>query len=91
VRNREANFNKLTATLTRKDRETLHLIAKGRSCKAMASELDLSVRAVELRRNSLMKKLGIRSSLDLMRFAVVLQPDSGGNASEGSLMSAASA
>jgi two-component system response regulator TtrR len=91
VRNREANLNKLTATLSRKDRETLDLIAKGRSCKAMASELELSVRAVELRRNSLMKKLGIRSPLDLMRFAVVLQPDSGVNASEGSLMSAASA
>jgi FixJ family two-component response regulator len=91
VRSRQANLNTLTATLTRRERETLDLIAKGRSCKAMASELGLSVRAIELRRNGLMRKLGIRSSLDLMRFAVVLQPDSGENASERSLKSAASA
>jgi FixJ family two-component response regulator len=87
VRNRQDNLNKLTATLTHKDRETLDLIAKGRSCKAMASDLDLSVRAVELRRNSLMRKLGIQSSLELMRFAVVVQPD----ADEVALVGASSA
>jgi FixJ family two-component response regulator len=89
ARSREANLNKLTATLTQKDRETLDLIAKGRSCKAMASDLDLSVRAVEMRRNSLMRKLGIHSSPDLMRFAVIFQLDSAVNAINGSLMSAA--
>ena len=73
----QTQLSTLTATLTQKERETLALIAKGRSSKAMASELDLSVRAVELRRHSLMKKLGVGSSLDLMRFAVFAQNDSG--------------
>ena len=73
----QTQLSTLTATLTQKERETLALIAKGRSSKAMASELDLSVRAIELRRHSLMKKLGVGSSLDLMRFAVFAQNDSG--------------
>jgi two-component system response regulator FixJ len=61
----------LTASLTRKERQVLELIADGRSVKLMAGELELSVRAIELRRNSLMRKLDIRSSLELMRFAVI--------------------
>jgi hypothetical protein len=35
------------------------------------------VRAVELRRNSLMAKLDVRSSLELMRFAVLAQHELG--------------
>jgi two-component system response regulator FixJ len=73
----QAKLSNLTAALTQKERETLALIAEGRSSKAMASELDLSVRAIELRRHSLMKKLGIGSSLDLMRFAVSAQNEAG--------------
>ena len=65
----------LVASLTSKQRQVLEAIARGKSLKAMSAELNLSVRAIELRRNSLMKKLDLHTSLDLMRFAVVAVPE----------------
>ncbi len=67
----------LTATLTRKEVQVLELIAAGRSPKSIAAELELSVRAVELRRNSLMAKLDVSSSLELMKFAVLAHHELG--------------
>lgn len=43
----------LTATLSRKELEVLELTATGKSAKAIAAALALSVRAVELRRKNL--------------------------------------
>jgi FixJ family two-component response regulator len=65
-----SKLNKLAVALTRKELEVVKLIARGKSPKAIAIELKLSVRAVELRRSSLMAKLNVGSSLELMRFAV---------------------
>jgi two-component system, LuxR family, response regulator FixJ len=73
IKQQQTTRNDLIAALTRKEREIFELIGRGRSVKAMASELDLSARAVEMRRHNLMKKLGVGSSLDLMRFAVSAQ------------------
>jgi FixJ family two-component response regulator len=61
------------AALSRKEREVLELIARGKSVKAMAAELELSVRAIEQRRRSLMEKLHLKSPLELMRFSVTMQ------------------
>jgi FixJ family two-component response regulator len=58
------------AGLTRKERQVLQLVGEGKSVKAMASELGVCVRAIELRRRSLMAKLELESPLDLMRFSV---------------------
>jgi two-component system, LuxR family, response regulator FixJ len=91
AKQQQTNLEDLTAALTRKERQVLELIAKGRSSKAMASELELSVRAIELRRNSLMKKLDFHSSLELMRFAVVAHTESVNGSSERLLATAASA
>ncbi len=90
ARHQQAELNDLTAALTRKERQVLELIGRGRSSKAMAAELELSVRAIELRRNGLMKKLGLHSSLELMRFAVVAQKESV-NGSSDRLLATASA
>ena len=62
----------LTASLTSKERQVLELIGRGKSIKAIAAELQLSVRAIELRRQSLMNKLGAASSSELMRFSVMM-------------------
>jgi FixJ family two-component response regulator len=59
------------ASLTRKERQVVQLIADGKSIKVMATALGLCVRAVELRRRSLMKKLGLHSPLELMRFSIL--------------------
>jgi two-component system response regulator FixJ len=63
----------LIAALTRKEREVLELIAVGKSVKAMAAQLELSVRAIEQRRQGLMAKLRLGSALELMRFSVNAQ------------------
>jgi two-component system, LuxR family, response regulator FixJ len=77
AKEQRAQLTNLTATLTRKERQVLELIAQGRSCKAMASDLDLSVRAIELRRNKLMQKLNLHSPSDLLRFAVFAENEVG--------------
>ena len=77
TRDQTTKLRGLTSALTRKELQVLELIAGGKSPKAIASELELSVRAVELRRSSLMSKLDVHTSLELMRFAVVAHRDLG--------------
>jgi FixJ family two-component response regulator len=57
--------------LTDKEREVLELIKEGRPNKEIASQLQITPRAVELRRSSLMRKLGVRSLIELLRLTVV--------------------
>ncbi len=57
--------------LTDKEREVLELIKEGRPNKEIASHLRITPRAVELRRSSLMRKLGARSLIELLRLTVV--------------------
>jgi FixJ family two-component response regulator len=71
AKNHQTRLKNLTDALTRNERQVLALIAAGRSVKAIAADLELCVRAVELRRKSLMKKLEVESSLELMRFSVI--------------------
>ena len=57
--------------LTDKEREVLELIKEGCPNKEIASQLQITPRAVELRRSSLMRKLGVRSLIELLRLTVV--------------------
>ena len=56
--------------LTEKEREVLDLIKAGQPNKALATCLDITPRAVEMRRASLMKKLGVRSLVELLRLTI---------------------
>lgn len=56
--------------LTDKEREVLEMIKEGRPNKAIAGRLAISTRAVEMRRASLMKKLGAGSLVELMRLTI---------------------
>jgi two-component system response regulator NreC len=56
--------------LTGREREVLEGIARGRTNKAIAAELGISYRTVETHRESLMKKLQIRTVAELTRFAL---------------------
>ena len=58
------------AKLTPKERLILSMIAKGASKRAMAAEINASVRTVELHHARLRKKLGADSTTQLVRFAV---------------------
>jgi len=56
--------------LSVKDQAHLKMISQGESKEAMAAELGVCVRTVELRRNQLMKKLGLQTPVELIQFAL---------------------
>jgi DNA-binding NarL/FixJ family response regulator len=56
--------------LTGREREVLQGIAQGRTNKEIATELGISHRTVETHRESLMRKLQIRTVAELTRFAL---------------------
>lgn len=58
------------AGLTSREAQVLRLVAEGRSNREIAVELELSVRTVESHRDRLMKKLDIRSTAGLTRYAI---------------------
>ncbi len=57
-------------TLTRREREVLHLVAEGLSNREIAEQLSISHRTVETHRANMMHKLGLDSQLDLIRYAL---------------------
>ncbi len=56
--------------LTPREREVLALVATGRTNREIAARLGISPRTVESHRESLMKKLALRTVADLTRFAL---------------------
>lgn len=57
-------------TLTNRERLVLQLAAEGASNPAIAKKLFISPRTAESHRANLMRKLGLRSQTDLVRFAI---------------------
>jgi DNA-binding NarL/FixJ family response regulator len=57
-------------TLTPREREVMRLIAEGYSSPEIAERLVLSPRTVETHRANLMQKLKLRSTADLIRYAI---------------------
>ena len=63
--------------LTPREREIIQLLAEGRSNKGVSSLLGISVKTVETHRAAIMRKLGINSIAELVRYAVrnsVIEP-----------------
>lgn len=72
-RGSEERFRRLDEAirgLSATDLETLSLILAGETNKAMAARLFISERAVEMRRQRLMQKLGVRSVPELLDLAI---------------------
>lgn len=59
-------FDRLTA----REREVLQMLAEGQVAKEIATALDISVYTVDAHRGRIMKKLGLRSSTEIVRFAM---------------------
>jgi len=57
-------------TLTTREREVLHLAAEGYGNPQIAARLAIGVRTVETHRANLIRKLGLHSQTDLVRFAL---------------------
>lgn len=59
------------ANLTEREIEVLRLIAWGYSNKEIAARLDLSVKTVEVHKANAMKKLGMQSRIDIVRYSML--------------------
>jgi DNA-binding NarL/FixJ family response regulator len=58
------------AALTPRQREVLQLLAEGRLAKEIAGALGISARTVEFHKYQMMETLGIRTSAELIHFAI---------------------
>lgn len=61
------------ARLTADERQVLELTAEGKPDKAIALRLDLSLRTIQLRRASVMRKLNVHSRAELIRLAQLFE------------------
>jgi DNA-binding NarL/FixJ family response regulator len=68
-RSQDTSFDPYDA-LTEREREVLHLAAEGLSNPEIATRLSISPRTVETHRANLMRKLGLRTQTDLIRYAL---------------------
>jgi two-component system response regulator NreC len=57
--------------ITGREAEILRLIAWGHSNKEIAERLDISVKTVEAHKGNTMRKLGMTSRIDIVRFAIL--------------------
>jgi len=63
--------------VTPREREIIQLVAEGQSTKEIAAQLDISIKTVESHRTNIMRKLGLRSLSEMVRFAIrngIVQP-----------------
>jgi DNA-binding CsgD family transcriptional regulator len=57
-------------TLTTREKEILHLIAKGKTDKEIADKLFISIRTAKKHRNNMITKIGVNNTVELVAFAV---------------------
>ena len=68
IRNPEGN--RVSRELTPRQREVLQLLAEGRPMKEVAYILEVSTRTVAFHKYRMMEQLGLKSSAELIQFAV---------------------
>lgn len=66
----ESKPQNLAGSLTHREREVVQQVAEGRINKEIATRLNISVKTVETHRASAMRKLKLRTTADLVRYAV---------------------
>ena len=66
----ESKPHPLASSLTHREREVVQQVAEGRINKEIAARLNISVKTVETHRASAMRKLKLRTTADLVRYAV---------------------
>jgi DNA-binding CsgD family transcriptional regulator len=60
----------LAETLTPRERQIVHLVAEARSTKQIAFHLGIGAKTVEAHRTHIMKKLGLHSASEVVRYAI---------------------
>jgi DNA-binding NarL/FixJ family response regulator len=69
--------SELASSLTHREREIVQQVAEGRLNKEIAARLNISIKTVETHRASAMRKLKLKTTADLVRYAVrnqLIQP-----------------
>jgi DNA-binding NarL/FixJ family response regulator len=66
----DQSINNGADLLTRRERQILQMVAEGSSNAEIGSRLFISTRTVEVHRFNLMRKLSLRNSADLIRYAL---------------------
>lgn len=61
---------KVGSSLTRREREVMQLVAEGHSNRAISDLLKISIKTTETHRARIMRKLGLKSVADLVRYAL---------------------
>jgi DNA-binding NarL/FixJ family response regulator len=59
------------SALTPRQREVLQMVAEGKTTKEISAVLNISPKTVEFHRNSLMDELGVRTTAELTRYAIL--------------------
>jgi len=70
AREDEPFLQQRTASLTSREIEILRLFAEGHINKEISDKLDISIRTVETHKNHIMKKLELKSTVELIKFAI---------------------
>ena len=66
----EAALDPALRTLTPRERQIVPLVAEARSTKQIAFQLGICAKTVEAHRTHIMKKLGLHSASELVRYAI---------------------
>ena len=67
----EADTNRGFTQLSDREEQIIRFIALGHSNKEIASRLDLSVKTIEVHKANAMKKLGIQSRIDIVKYGIL--------------------
>jgi two-component system response regulator NreC len=60
----------LVELLTEREKEIMHLVVDGLSNNEIADKLFISVRTVETHKSRILQKLDLKSTVDLVKFAI---------------------
>jgi DNA-binding NarL/FixJ family response regulator len=64
-------YDEVLAQLTKRERQVLALVGRGRSAAEVAAEIGRSVKTVEAHRNNLREKLGLKNNRQLLQFSAL--------------------
>jgi DNA-binding NarL/FixJ family response regulator len=67
---RQASEGAIASRLTPREREVIQLLAEGHRNRKIAQKLGISIKTVETHRTTLMRKIGVKSIVELVRYAV---------------------
>lgn len=66
----DADQDDSTQPLTTREQEILKLFAEGFNNKEISNKLNISIRTVESHKNHIVKKLGLKSTVEMVKFAI---------------------